>query len=91
MKAVCKAMYLHLKDDSDADNDNGISNNYHDVVVLTDKEEGGNHEGNTIAVGESGIISVLQSKKRKKINSKSTAPASLTKPGSYFSVLLLYG
>ena len=59
-------MYLHLKDDSDADNDNCTSNNNHDVVVLTDKEEGGNDEDNTIAVGENGIISVLQSKKRKK-------------------------
>ena len=70
MKAVCKAMYLHLKDDSDADNDNGTSNNNHNVAVLTDKEEEcGNHEDNTMAVGESGIFSVLQSKKRKKRNS----------------------
>ena len=69
MKAVHKAMYLHLKDDSDADNHNGISNNYHDVVELTDKEEGGNHEDNTITVGENGIISLLQAKKRKKRNS----------------------
>ena len=90
MKAVHKAMYLHLKDDSDADNDNGISNNYHDVVVLTDKEEGGNHEGNTIAVGENGIISVLQSKRRKKRNSKQTAPVSLTEPETYYRVLNAY-
>ena len=38
IKAVCKAMYLHLKDDSDT------SNNSHDVVVLTDKEEDGHDE-----------------------------------------------
>ena len=90
MKAVRKAMYLHLKDDSDADNDNGTSNNNHDVVVLTDNEEGDNHEDNTIAVGENGIITLLQSKKRKKRNSKSTAPESLTKPGTYYRVLNAY-
>ena len=86
MKAVCKAMYLHLKDDSDADNDNGTSNNNHDVVVLTDNEEGDNHEDNTIAVGENGIISVLQSKKGKKSNSESIAAESLTKSGSYYRI-----
>ena len=52
--------------------------------------EGDNHEDNTIAVGENGIISVLQSKKRKKRNSKSTAPDSLTKPGTYYRVLNAY-
>ena len=39
MKAVCKAMYLHLKDDSNTDNDNGTSNNNCVDVVLTDNKE----------------------------------------------------
>ena len=91
MKAVCKAMYLHLKDDIDADNDNGTSsNNNHDDVVLTDKEEGGNDEGNTFAVGNDGNISVLESKTRKKCNSRSTTPNLLTKPRSYCRVLNAY-
>ena len=38
MKAVCDAIYLHLKDDSNADNDNGTTNNNCDVVVLTDNK-----------------------------------------------------
>ena len=50
MKSVCTTMYLHLKDVSDADNDNGASNNTHNVVVLTGKEVDGNDEGNNIAV-----------------------------------------
>ena len=50
MKAVCKVMYLHLKDDSDANHDNSAYNNSHDVVILTEKEEDGNDEGNTIAI-----------------------------------------
>ena len=48
MKAVVEAMYLHLKDYSDADNDNGTSNNNHDVAALTGKEVDGNDEGNTL-------------------------------------------
>ena len=52
--------------------------------------EGDNHEDNTIAVGENGIISVLQSKTKKKRNSKSATPDSLTKPGTYYRVLNAY-
>ena len=52
MKAVCKTMYLQFKDVSHAGNNNGDSNNTHDVVVLTGKEVDGNDEGNNIAVGE---------------------------------------
>ena len=56
MKAVHKAMYLHLKDYSDADNDNGTSNNYYDVVILTGKEVDGNDEGNTLEYSSHGNI-----------------------------------
>ena len=86
MKAVSKAMYLHFRDVSDADNDNGVSSNRHNVVDLTDRKKDCNDEANTIAVGENGIISVL-SKKRKKSNRKSTAPVSLTKPGTCYRVI----
>ena len=44
--AVCKAIFLHLKDDNDANHDNGTSNNSYDAVVLTDKVDHGNDEGN---------------------------------------------
>ena len=47
-------MYLHLKDDSDANSDNCASNNSHEVVLLTDKEEVGNDEGNTIEYSNHG-------------------------------------
>ena len=47
MLAICKAMFLHLKDDNDANHDNGTSNNRYDVVVLTDKVDHCNDEGNT--------------------------------------------
>ena len=80
-------MYLQFKDVSHAGNNNGDSNNTHDVVVLTGKEVDGNDEGNNIAVGENWIISVLQSKKKKESNSRSLAPESLTKGGTYYKVL----
>ena len=86
LKAVCKAIFLNLKDDSDADNDNSTSNNNCDGVVLTEKEEGGNDEDKTIAIEENGIISVLQSKKGRKSNSESIAAESLTKLGSYYRI-----
>ena len=86
MKVVYKAIYLHFRDVSDADNDNGVSSNRHNVVDLTYRKKDCNDEANTIAVGQSGIISVL-SKKRKKSNRKSTAPVSLTKQGTCYRVI----
>ena len=56
-------------------------------MVQTDKEEDSNDDSRTLAVGENGIISVVQSKKRKKSNSKQTASDSLTKPGTCYRVL----
>ena len=64
VNAGYKAIYLNCKDESDADDNNCLHNCCDVLVVLADKEVIGSCEcfnvGNTLAVGESGIISVLQ-------------------------------
>ena len=64
LKALWEAMYFQHKDGSEVDDDDCTSDNACDMV-LAGKEEDGNYE-EIVSVGENEIISVQQSKTRKK-------------------------
>ena len=57
LKAVCKAMYFHHKDGSEADDDGDDDCTSDNIgnMVLASKEEDGNDE-DIVAVGENKII-----------------------------------
>ena len=65
LKAVCKAIYFHHKDSSNVDEDDDCTSDNACDMVLAGKEEDGNYE-EIVSVGENEIISVQQSKTRKK-------------------------
>jgi hypothetical protein len=88
LKAIHKAMHFHHKDGSEVDEDDCTSDNAGDMV-LVGKEEDGNYE-DIVRVGEDEIINVLLSKKRKTKKSKSSAPDSLSKSGTYYRVMNAY-